>query len=91
MFKFYEIVRKFKPELVSIEEVMSAINNDIRGFEPLKDNLDIRMEVKYFKDIVGERGRRLDEVLEVVEDEQQPLLGEEVPEALGEGYGAASP
>ena len=40
---------------------------------------------------VGERGRRLDEVLEVVEDEQEPLLGEEAPEALGERERRRSP
>ena len=40
---------------------------------------------------VGERGRRFEEVLEVVEHEQEPLLGEEMREALGRRDGAASP
>ena len=38
---------------------------------------DEQLQLRRSREQVGERGRRLDEVLEVVEDEQQPLLGEE--------------
>ena len=49
---------------------------------------DEQLQLRRGREQVGRRGRRLDEVLEVVEDEQEPLLGEEALEALGDGSGA---
>ena len=49
------------------------------------------LQLRRGREQVGERGRGLDEVLDVVEHEQQPLLGEEVREALGRRKPRRSP
>ncbi len=52
---------------------------------------DEELQLRRGREQLAERGCRLDEVLEVVEDEQQPLLGEEVLEALSDRGRAALP